>query len=114
MGCLHTLDLLDPMVGLVSCAWPKPQHHGPAWGKVGARFAESQGSKGRVYLACTEALGYPLLELMAHGFWIYHIRNTPSLLESSSMTSDEDITPLDAPAGPPTIMKVPMTRARMR
>ena len=27
---------------------------------------------------------------------------------------DEDITPLDAPADPPTIMQGPMTRARMR
>ena len=27
---------------------------------------------------------------------------------------DEDITPLDVPADPPTVMQGPMTRARMR
>ena len=30
------------------------------------------------------------------------------------LSSDEDITPLDVPADPPTVMQGPMTRARMR
>ena len=36
------------------------------------------------------------------------------VLRSANSPTDEDITPLDVPADPPTVMQGPMTRARMR